>query len=746
MKKSTCCWLLTTLIGAVSAAESLAAAEPGKRVHGPLATHENQTLTFYKKDNIVTAWFTGPEETEERTISDYELYENTQYALGNVAIVAVFYQDLDGGGQDEVIVMYRDAAGKPHLRAWGADADKFLPLPRFTPQLENVAASLETFTVASARKAISRLLPQQYLITAFAKDLPDPLFSEVLNAPEKYRHEFLRYFDESGDDAANLEDGSGYSLIYPDKFIERVNGKGETLRYTLTLDIQRQGECGNDNAGFAITRLYYQNVAAGQDYRKEGPFVDFSLQGCQLNPVLTGQYHNNTFEGEWAHFSAEDGRLLEKGTYRNGLREGLWQEYLLDDQRQEGTYHQDEKDGVWQTFSAHGEVIAMQTWKNKNLNGLWQRKVQQAGNNASWVVEEEGQYLNGNKEGPWKESMTTRPRYAQYRNGLLDGELRVTTPDGQNVISKQYQQGVVNGEISEWFANGKLKRYAIYQHGQLLKEEIYHKDSGQRYELGHWKIVSPAASDLCIHLTDQSACDRRAAKQAASLKDGEWRTWYEDGVLATLSHWQDGEKTGAEYKFNHNGKLYSYARWDGKYYPAEDTRYDYSSSDDYARKPVQMRLSADSHVLKPGLKEQTTFHSGSGHLMRQNDWCTTPSNSIAVCKKEYWWHKSGFLSSIVLQHNNRKIESTSWDDQGVISGQLIKTKDNRFSERSYYNGALFSNTFRLAKTYYDDNEEVVTADPYSTPVTQYYDQQGNEISIEELRKQRKPKNFKYISE
>ncbi|HAT8014306.1 hypothetical protein K7R23_07275 [Citrobacter rodentium NBRC 105723 = DSM 16636] len=735
-------WMLSSLL----AVSTVNAADKGRLVHGPFATHDGQTLSFYQKNDIVTAWFDSPEETEERTISDYELIENRQYELGNVSVVAVFFQDLDLGGQDEVVVMYRDKAGKPHLRAWGADADQALPLTRFTPQLEKVAASLDTFTVASARKAIGRLLPQQYLIKAFPQDLPDPLFTEVLNAPDNYRHEFLRYFDELGDDVEKLDDASGYSLIFPDKFIERTSEKGENIRYTLTMDILRQGTCGNDDAGFAITGLYYQNVAAANEYCREGPFTFFGLQGCQLNPGLTGQYHNNEFDGEWTHFNAEEGRLLEKGTYRNGLREGLWQEYNYEGLRKEGRYHEDEKDGVWQTFSDTGEIIAVETWQNRTLNGLWQRKSRQWGHESAWQLEEEGHYLNGHKEGRWQENMTTQPRYAQYRNGLLDGELRETTLEGQNVISKQYRQGVVNGEISEWFANGKLKRYAIYQYGQLLKEEVYHKDSGQRYELGHWKIVSPAGGDLCKNLTDQDACDRRAAKQAASLKDGEWRTWHEDGVLATLTHWQDGEKAGAEYKFNHNGKLFSYARWDGKYYPAEETHYDYSSSDDYARKPVRMRLSADSHVLKPGLKEQTTFHSGSGNLMRQNDWCTTSSNGIAVCGKEYWWHKSGFLSSIVLQHNNRKIESTSWDDQGVISGQLIKTKDNRFSERSYFNGALFSNTFRLAKTYHDNNEEVVTADPYGTPVTHYYDQQGNEISPEELRKQRKPKNFKYISE
>lgn len=739
-------WMLTTMLGSFVVFGNVMAADLGKLVHGPLATHDGQTLAFYQKDNMVTAYFTSAEDTGDHTLSDGEQLQNKQYALGNVSIVAVFYQDLDRGGQDEIIVMYRDDAGKPHLRAWGADSESALPLTRFTPQLEKVAASLDKFTVANARKAIGRLLPQQYLVTSFPQDLPDPLFTEVLASPDKYRSEFLRYFDEMGDDVKNMNDVNGYSIIFPDKFIERVNNKNEKTRYTLTMDVLRQGSCGNDDSGFAITGLYYQNITAEKDYRKEGPFVYFSQQGCQLVKNSIGQYHNSELDGEITNYSADEGRLLEKGNYRDGKREGVWQEYTVDFQRQEGKYLDDERDGVWQTFADSGEVVAVETWKNKTLNGLWQRKVQQKGTDSSWVVEEEGQYLNGDKEGEWKEMMTTEPRYAKYHRGLLEGELRLTTPEGQNIAIKNYQHGLLNGEVNEWFANGKLKRHANYLNGQLQGEEIYYDKNGQMSELHHWKIISPTDSGLCKNLILQEVCDRRAANQTDSVKEGEWRSWHEGGVLASLAHWKNGQKFGAEYKFNYSGKLFSYARWEGGAYPVEDTRYDYSSSDDYAHKPVHMRLLADTHILRDGLKEQSTFQSGENNLSRQNYWCTTPSNAGAVCGMEYWWHDTGFLASKVLQQNNRKIESTSWDNKGVIDRQLVKASDSTFSDRFYVEGVLYSNTIILAKTYHDGNEDIVTADPSSAGVNYYYDKQGNEVPIEELRKQWKSDGANPLSE
>ncbi|GEM_PF-4028903 len=739
-------WILTAILGIFSLSVSAIAADQGKLVHGPFATHDGQTLSFYLKDNNVTAYFTSPEQTEDHTISDYELIDNRQYSLGNVSIVAVFFQDLDQGGQDEVIVMYRDEVGKPHLRAWGADADQELPLTRFTPQLEKVAASLDPFTVASARKALGNLLPQQYLVLAYPQNLADPVFSEVLATPDNYRSRFLRYFDELNDDVSSLKDAIGYSMVLPDKFIERVNDKGEKTRYTLTMDIIRQGTCGMDENGFVISSLYYQNVTASNERILEGPFADFSLQGCRLVPNMLGQYHQSAFEGEVTKYSIEDGRLLEKGNYHEGGRDGLWQEYIIEFQRQEGKYFQDEKDGIWQTFSDAGDVIAVETWKNKTLNGLWQRKVQQKGNESVWVIEEEGQYLNGNKEGAWKEDMTTAPRYAQYHNGLLEGELRVTNLAGQNIEAKKYRQGLLNGETKEWFANGNLKRLANYSNGQLQGEEIYYEENGQLSQLGHWKVISAADSSLCKDIENQDGCDRRASNLAASVKDGEWRSWHDEGVIASLVNWKNGEQFGPEYEFNHSGKLFSYARWEGGNYPVESTSYDYSSSDDYHHKPIYMRLSADSHVIRKGLTEQSTFQGRDNSLMRQNFWCTTSLNVGSVCGMEYWWHRSGFLASKVVQQNNRKIESTSWDDEGVINRQLVKTSESTFSDRFYYDGVLYSNTVRLATTYHDGNEDVVTVDPSGTGVNYYYDKQGNEVPIEELRKQRKSREFKRLSE
>lgn len=723
--------VLIALAGVSFASAGALPAEPGKRVHGPLAIPYGQTLTFYQKDNNVTAWFTSPPESEQETIPDFALITDRHYALGNVSIVAVFYYDLDNGGQDEVIVMYRDASGNPHLRAWGADADQMLPLTRFTPQLEKVAASLGKFNVASARQALAGLAPQQYLITDFPADLADPLFSDVLTIPGKYHAVLEGYYDELGDDVAKPQDANAYSLRFPDKFIERPNDKGEKTKYTLTLDFIRQGSCGMDELSFTPSRLYYENDTG----EKEGPFVSLSLQACQLFKNTEGKYRLNKQEGEWHHYSAEEGfRLLEKGAYRHGLREGRWQAYDVPGQRQEGEYIQDLKDGIWNTYSDSGEVIAVESYHKDALSGPWLRK---AAVKDVWVTEEEGQYINGRKEGAWQENMTTEPHYANYHNGLLDGELRITTLNGQNSEITHYQKGLRQGERSVWKDNGQLKKRENYRYGLLQGTRYFYDKNGKVDEMQNWSPASGANVDLCQELTSQAACDRRAASLPESLAEGEWRAFHENGQLAAISYRHNGVKVGAEYKFNHSGKLFYAARWDGKRYPVESSSYDYSQLDDLAGKPIRISLLGDTRLLKDGRQEQSTFHSGGNALSRYNFWCTTPRSGTAVCGTEYWWHRSGALSSIVQQHNNRKIESTSWDSLGFLDRQTVKTSDITFSERTFFLDSLYADTIRPAKIYYDGNEEVVTADPSRISETRRYDKQGNLVTFEEQQKRLK---------
>lgn len=735
MKASLYRMMLALTVGALwLPGVAAAAGDRGQQVEEPLDTPFGQTLTFFRKDHNVTAWFTSPPRGEDDAISDYELTEDSQFPLGDITVVAVFYQDLDLGGSKEVIVLYRDAAGKPHLSAWGTDGMQALALTRFSAQLETMASTLQPFTAAKARQAISKLLPQQYIQLVQPDEIAEPLFKEVLTAPNKYPSHLLRMFDEIGDDVDRIEDAEGYSLTFPSKFIERSNEKGEKIRYTLTMDIVRQGNCGFDQRGFATTKLYYQNADDKHTLSKEGPFLYLSQQGCQLQKSTEGQYHHNAFDGMVVEYSDGEDRMLGKGPYVNGVREGMWETYPDEGEYKQGMFHQDDLEGEWKTYSDTGVVIAIEHYKANIPNGFWQEKVQKSDDDAVWLIENEGHYVEGIKQGDWKEELSTQPHYAHYVQGLLDGELRITTVDGKAVEHRHYQRGLLNGESTSWRADGTLNRRANYQNGQLMGEETFYYPNGQVSVINHWQPKSPGDPALCQNINNQEMCDRRASKLPTSLAEGEGRTYHDNGLLSGVTHWHAGDKMGKQYVFNTAGQLTDYQFWDGIAYAAESTRYDTVDTRDNLQQATVTWLLEDTHQLRDGRQEITLFSPRSSQLYSLNYRCNTRWSVMIFCGQDNGWYPTGAFRYAKQHKIGQEIASDIWGSDGTLSSQLFKVSAAEFSERSYSQGALMTQTFIPARTIATDAGDIAVKDDSAETVTRYYDPQGNVVTAEQQEK------------
>ena len=62
-----------------------------------------------------------------------------------------------------------------------------------------------------------------------------------------------------------------------------------------------------------------------------------------------------------------DGRIMEKGNYVNGMRDGLWEEYSRDGKKSIGSYRYGKKNGEWRKYSAHGKLLTFQRF---NASGI----------------------------------------------------------------------------------------------------------------------------------------------------------------------------------------------------------------------------------------------------------------------------------------------------------------------------------------------------------------------------------------
>lgn len=168
-------------------------------------------------------------------------------------------------------------------------------------------------------------------------------------------------------------------------------------------------------------------------------------------------------QGDWKEYYP-DQRLLGKGQFKNGHRVGKWIFYHENGNVEQTGYYNDkgELDGEWVWFYESGKLLRKEKFSNGELNGTvielyedgdtiivgeyFENKM-----TGYWILQygdykEEGEYIDGNREGMW---------YSYYKNGSVyfKGKYIDGSPDGQHTWhwpnGKIMQQGSYLGYQKE---------------------------------------------------------------------------------------------------------------------------------------------------------------------------------------------------------------------------------------------------------------------------------------------------------
>ena len=94
---------------------------------------------------------------------------------------------------------------------------------------------------------------------------------------------------------------------------------------------------------------------------------------------------------EWS----DSGKVITKGIYVEGLKEGKWF-YELMDYREEGNYKNDQKDGPWKSYFADNNQLQ---FEGNYVEGLPDGKHIYYFHDGK--IKEEGKYIVGNQDGKW---------------------------------------------------------------------------------------------------------------------------------------------------------------------------------------------------------------------------------------------------------------------------------------------------------------------------------------------------------
>ncbi len=244
-------------------------------------------------------------------------------------------------------------------------------------------------------------------------------------------------------DKAGLKQGKWF-LFYDNGTIKQEGTYREDLKdgyfkdYTETGDLLKiskyvMGDLQPDAVEIAklkVVNEYYPDgrLKVSGMYRNETPEGmrrEYSPGGKLEKSVL---YHNGIISGEgnmlddgnkdghWKEFFA-DGSLKAEGNYEDGKPAGEWKYYHLNGKtEQAGRYNKQGKpDGKWKWFFDDGKLLREENYRNGLRDGLLSEYDEDS------KLVEEGEFVNGEEDGPW--FYLTGDDYVKgnYRDGLRSG-------------------------------------------------------------------------------------------------------------------------------------------------------------------------------------------------------------------------------------------------------------------------------------------------------------------------------------
>ena len=324
--------------------------------------------------------------------------------------------------------------------------------------------------------------------------------------------------------------------------------------------------------------VYYENgqLARKVKFTKEGPegiIVEYYKTG-KLAPKINysnaeriGYYENGQLEckgrqygsGPWVEYY-ENGQLKVKGEYKMGIENGKWVSHYENGQLYwKGNYEKMAREGEWLYYDTRGTLITKENYdyKTKTAERLWYYSSGQLESKLKLIHEEPLRRSLYSMEGELSEYYENGQlkRKGNYNNVDKENERNPINMDlkyegitwGLHIKNFKWEEGYKEGEWQEYYANGQLASTGIYKKGKKIGDWLYYKEDGKPVvDSSKFFYVAKVSSDIPDNYTGiWKYYENGKLKRHGDLKDGkhdgEWLSYTEDGKLKDKENYVNGK-------------------------------------------------------------------------------------------------------------------------------------------------------------------------------------------------------------
>ncbi len=293
-------------------------------------------------------------------------------------------------------------------------------------------------------------------------------------------------------------------------------------------------------------RILFRNIEDDKPLSGQHRIID----GYRSEYVLA-DFAEGLYNGSYEHY--RHNKLREKGSYKEGRRDGVWTEYNSDgtSPKSERHFKEGKLNGIQKTFYTDGKLESEKGYKMGAEDGPERRWEYQTGKQTV-----DANFKDNHPEGKQTRHISSNigdyVQVSHYQNGKQTGEYSETWPNGVVRTAGKYKEGQKDGRWIQNRKDGKPQSENTYKAGELNGE------SRTFYTDGTVEKITVYAAGVREGLTKEFFYDSGKLKSeymyANDVRAGRYKLYYDDGTLREEGRCDDGKEVYTK-EYYKNGKL-----------------------------------------------------------------------------------------------------------------------------------------------------------------------------------------------
>ena len=252
---------------------------------------------------------------------------------------------------------------------------------------------------------------------------------------------------------------------------------------------------------------------------------------------------------EYADLHYPNGQLIEKISYKEGLKDGKFTGYYESGEtKHKKKYTEDKPDGKWQFFTAGGDKNEEQIYAEGKKVEEWYR-IDEKGDTYYQFWDQDSlisEYADLHySNGQLIEKIS-------YKEGLKDGKFTGYYPSGKVEYIKRYEEDKPMGEWKFVKEDGSTKKIERYEMGKKNEEWITYEENGDVY-YQYWVQDSLISEYADLHYPNGQLIEKISYKEGK--KNGKFTGYYESGQTKYIRTYKDDKLEGKYADYTESGQI-----------------------------------------------------------------------------------------------------------------------------------------------------------------------------------------------